>query len=285
MKWGRAFDLDAVVQDVLPMLYRQETLNCLLVVLMEAIISGRASSDEYEVYVLRSNADVQGIGVIDSHRRELLLSTMPMASVPALVEQLLADAERFHQMIGPASVADIFARLWMQLHAVVIHHEMSQGVYQATSVRLPPAHGGRFIKADENHVVVVIDFLQAFQIACYPPEHQQLESVVHNAERLVETGRVFLWMDENRTIVSMAAKVRETQNTAGVSLVYTPPKYRNHGYAARLVGHLTALMLKSGKTACMLYTDLTNPTSNGVYLRLGYQRVGDQRLVAFRRRD
>ena len=69
MKWGRAFDLDAVVQDILPMLYRQETLNCLLVVLMEAIISGRASSDEYEVYVLRSNADVQGIGVIDSHRR------------------------------------------------------------------------------------------------------------------------------------------------------------------------------------------------------------------------
>jgi predicted GNAT family acetyltransferase len=25
----------------------------------------------------------------------------------------------------------------------------------------------------------------------------------------------------------------------------------------------------------MLFTDLANPTSNGVYVRLGYRRVGD----------
>ena len=93
---------------------------------MEAIISGRASSDEYEV-MLRLNADVQGIGVIDSHRRELLLSTITVASVLVLVEQLLADMTISSNDWG--DVADIFAQLWMQRHAVVIHCEMGKGVF------------------------------------------------------------------------------------------------------------------------------------------------------------
>ena len=37
---------------------------------------------------------------------------------------------------------------------------------------------------------------------------------------------------------------------------------------------------KEGETA-MLYTDLANPTSNGVYQRIGYRRIGDAAEVEF----
>ena len=71
----------------------------------------------------------------------------------------------------------------------------------------------------------------------------------------------------------MAAIVRESPNTTSISLVYTPPKQRGRGHAARVVAALSQAQLESGKIACNLHTDLDNPTSNGVYIRLGYDVI------------
>jgi predicted GNAT family acetyltransferase len=65
-----------------------------------------------------------------------------------------------------------------------------------------------------------------------------------------------------------------------VQLVYTPPERRGHGYAAALVAALTAEQLSAGRR-CMLYTDLANPTSNGLYRRIGYRWVGESRALVF----
>jgi hypothetical protein len=39
--------------------------------------------------------------------------------------------------------------------------------------------------------------------------------------------------------------------------------------------------LDRGKRFCFLYTDLANPTSNAIYMRLGYRPVCDSREIAF----
>ena len=38
---------------------------------------------------------------------------------------------------------------------------------------------------------------------------------------------------------------------------------------------LTARELAHHGRTCMLYADLANPTSNGIYQAIGYRRVGD----------
>jgi predicted GNAT family acetyltransferase len=59
-----------------------------------------------------------------------------------------------------------------------------------------------------------------------------------------------------------------------VGPVYTPPERRGRGYAAAVTSLATQRLLDAGARP-MLFTDLANPTSNGVYARLGYERVGD----------
>jgi predicted GNAT family acetyltransferase len=56
--------------------------------------------------------------------------------------------------------------------------------------------------------------------------------------------------------------------------VYTPPELRGRGYAAAVTSAATQVVLDAGADA-VLYTDLTNPTSNRLYARLGYRLVGE----------
>jgi predicted GNAT family acetyltransferase len=60
-----------------------------------------------------------------------------------------------------------------------------------------------------------------------------------------------------------------------VNLVYTRPQLKKKGNATACVAALTQRMLDSGKRFCCLYTDLTNPTSNLIYRKIGYQPICD----------
>ena len=90
---------------------------------------------------------------------------------------------------------------------------------------------------------------------------------------------MYVW-DHDRP-VSMALVQRETAHGICVSMVYTPPQLRERGYATSCVGALTQRMLDAGKQFCCLYTDLTNPTSNSIYRKIGYEPVCDSEDLAF----
>jgi predicted GNAT family acetyltransferase len=61
---------------------------------------------------------------------------------------------------------------------------------------------------------------------------------------------------------------------ARVGPVYTPAEHRRRGYGAAVTAAITAELLEVADVV-MLFTDAANPTSNGVYERLGYRVVGE----------
>ncbi|HUZ83497.1 MAG TPA: GNAT family N-acetyltransferase [Gaiellales bacterium] len=63
--------------------------------------------------------------------------------------------------------------------------------------------------------------------------------------------------------------------------VYTPPELRGRGHATALVAELTRRLLAGGCSTCMLYTGLSNPTSNRIYRRIGSLPVCDTIDLAF----
>jgi RimJ/RimL family protein N-acetyltransferase len=97
----------------------------------------------------------------------------------------------------------------------------------------------------------------------------------------LDSGRLQLWHVDGEP-VSMAMFRGPVHGTGRVGPVWTPPEHRRRGYAAAGTAACTQQLLDRGATTCMLYTDLANPTSNGVYTRLGYERVGDAVDLALR---
>jgi predicted GNAT family acetyltransferase len=84
-----------------------------------------------------------------------------------------------------------------------------------------------------------------------------------------------LWESPDGTPVSMASVTPEVAGQVRVGPVYTPAPLRGHGYAGAATAEVSRAALDAGAKEVLLFTDLANPTSNGLYQRLGYRPVAD----------
>ena len=140
---------------------------------------------------------------------------------------------------------------------------------------LTPATGvpGGARPAARDDIDLVRDWLADFAAeAGVPPSHDD------DALRArLDTGSLLLWLDAHGTPVSLAGHAPPVAAPTGtvvrIGPVWTPPQHRRQGYAAAVTGHVAAQLASTGATV-MLFTDASNPTSNGVYARLGFRVVG-----------
>jgi predicted GNAT family acetyltransferase len=114
----------------------------------------------------------------------------------------------------------------------------------------------------------VVRWLQDFDREALP--HLPAISPAMARERL-QHGTFLVWEDDEP--VSLAA-FRIAAGVGRVGPVWTPPEQRRRGYAAAVTTAATSAILDAGATP-VLFTDLANPTSNGVYARLGYRMVSE----------
>jgi predicted GNAT family acetyltransferase len=95
-----------------------------------------------------------------------------------------------------------------------------------------------------------------------------------SVRRWLDHNALFFW-ERDREPVSMAVAHGRTRRGVRIGYVYTPPERRGNGYAGGLVAELSQAMLDGGCEFCVLYTDLTNPTSNAIYRRIGYDVIAE----------
>ncbi len=136
---------------------------------------------------------------------------------------------------------------------------------------------GHIVQATMDDLDHAIHWCKAFY-ADIPDESRPAQQD-GEAKRLIEEGNLYFWKDP--LPVSMAAVTRATPRGSTISLVYTPPESRRKGYASAIVAALSKQALETGKEYCTLYTDLSNPTSNSIYKKIGYRKVADVIDVLF----
>ena len=217
-----------------------------------------------------------GCSLWTAPERPLLLSSLSTEAVVALVRYLRREAawQECREWVGPRDTAAAFAAEWRRVCGRASELSMEQLAYEARSIAGVAPRGGRMIQATESDREIAREWLAAFARECFPRERCDAAHWGDAADRLVDRGLAYLWLDANSAPVSMAVRNRESPNGATVSYVYTPPHSRARGFASRLVGALSQSILDDGKEFCCLFTDASNATSNGVYVRLGYQVVG-----------
>ena len=174
-------------------------------------------------------------------------------------------------VMGDKNLADIFAGFWCKKYGLKIINTQGQKIYRLVKVNDVPPAPGRVRVATTADMELVKKWAHAFHIDTggeirHVPEGDPAPGL--------EQGWVFFWEDGGRP-VSMAVKGRPTDKGMTVGYVYTPPELRGRGYATSCVAELSRNILQSGKEFCTLYTDLANPTSNSIYIKIGYRPVCD----------
>ena len=99
------------------------------------------------------------------------------------------------------------------------------------------------------------------------------EQAEEKFNRYIEKG--YYVLENKGKIVSQAALLRDLKKGKCVSAVYTPKEERSKGYAYTLVYKISEKAFNNGAEYCVLYTDDTNPISNHVYEKIGYERKVD----------
>lgn len=99
-------------------------------------------------------------------------------------------------------------------------------------------------------------------------------------EERLRSGLVILWEVDGEP-VSMAGRTPTLDGMTRVAPVYTPSAHRRHGYGAAATAAVSRAALDAGVRDVVLFTDLANPTSNGVYRSIGYRPVTDRVLLGF----
>jgi predicted GNAT family acetyltransferase len=154
---------------------------------------------------------------------------------------------------------------------------MSQRIYACERVGVQVYSRGYLRPAIENDVAFLVQWSGEFcREAGIEDEIEYAKARIPNE---ISRQSLYVWDDDQ--VVSMAVVQRETTSGICVSMVYTPPHLRKQGYATSCVAALTQRMLNSGKRFCCLYTDLTNPTSNTIYQKIGYKPVCDSEDLVF----
>lgn len=83
-----------------------------------------------------------------------------------------------------------------------------------------------------------------------------------------------LWEVDGNPVAWAAGSLPHADMTR-IGPVYTPPEHRKHGYGAAVSAMVSQWALDQGATDVLLFADLTNPISNSIYQRIGYQPLDD----------
>ncbi len=217
---------------------------------------------------------VVGVAVMTPPKR-IILSKIDAKIQPVvvhLVRHLRETDTQIPGVVGPMVEAQTFSEHWIEgIVGISAKIDKRMRVFEAREAADLPLSAGKLRLARPDDHLLMARWIVGLSEAIGEPV--DLESASSRAEKLIKDQQLYVW-DRNGP-VSIAGVSRPMRNGMTIGLVYTPPEHRKKGYATSCVLLLTKKLFSDGYSFCSLYTDLSNPTSNSIYTKIGYVPVGD----------
>jgi predicted GNAT family acetyltransferase len=274
-------DVQSFLNAARPVLLRDEPRHNLLFGICSTLIESPDALPTFHLWTVVSEGEpVQAMLMTPPYNLALGAPYDP-AAVRFAAQVLMEQEVELPGVTGALPEADAFADEWESLCGVRRRRRMAQGVYAVRTVRAPEAVDGEMRFAHVGDRDLLVEWFEAFVAESIPEDapHQDAAAAV---DRRLGPSRGFgfaVWKDGE--VVSMSGFGGETPHGIRIGPVYTPPRLRRRGYASALVAELSRRLLDDGRDYCFLYTDLANPTSNRIYMDVGYELVCESADYAF----
>lgn len=189
--------------------------------------------------------------------------------------------ENIPGVISEKNLALAFAEKYSASKQLSYSMQMNQRIYELTDLEQNIKTEGTIRLVNTNDMHFLPYWLEAFKAAdIYGRTDMNIPQSSQEAQYLINSNKTYV-LEINGIPVSMAGFSRPLVTAIGIALVYTPPYFRRNGYATSLVTQLSQTALYNGYKKCVLYTDLSNPTSNNIYQKIGYKPVCDSHMLKF----
>lgn len=230
---------------------------------------GDAKGDEFFATVEEAGRVVGCAVRTPPHK--LLVTELPAAAEDPLVGALAPVYEEVPAVLGPVETAEAVAVAWVTRNGGAWRLGLEQRIYRLDAVIPPEGVSGSLRVATENDVDLAVEWGLGFARDSGVRFPTRRTSV----EQWIADSALHIWEDDGPRSITVAHG--RTPHGVRIGYVYTPPEFRGRGYASGCVAAVSRKMLDSGLAFCVLYTDMSNRTSNGIYQRLGYEPLADVR--------
>lgn len=195
----------------------------------------------------------------------------PEAAV-AFAADLAADWPALQGVMGSPAAAGAFALAWRERTGRGHVERVRLRQHGLTAVADVPSVPGAPYVSTEDDVDWLIEAQIAFVAEVGMPD--TLEQIRARTPKRVVRGDFRIWDDGGP--VAFAGFNDAAPDFARIAPVYTFPDHRGRGYATALVAALARELLARGKGRLFLTTDISNPTSNAIYARIGFVPETDE---------
>ncbi|MEU8789961.1 GNAT family N-acetyltransferase [Streptomyces sp. NPDC048643] len=175
--------------------------------------------------------------------------------------------------------AGAFAEAWRRRTGATAVRDRSERLYRLVDLTPPaPAPAGRVRVANETDRELLARWYRDFADVIGGSAQRDGGEW---ADDRISYGGVSLWETPDGTPVAMAGATPLVAGQIRVAPVYTPASLRGRGYAGAVTAEVSRAARAAGAQEVLLFADLANPTSNGLYQRIGYRPVADFAAYAF----
>jgi predicted GNAT family acetyltransferase len=266
-------------KDVISYLEQYEAENNLVLGVLQSL-SEKDESPLFMATVIKDN-DI-GLVLLQTLPSEIILSksiSFTSKEIHVIGEKLNTAIQEIHGFIGEMKLTTALAMYISNVTGIQASVQKNQKIYRLKKVEKKTNTNGKLRKIIEKDHNTIKEWVYQFCNETNQPI--SLEEADKKAKVMINKGNLVAW-EVNGELVSMACSTRPTQNNITISYVYTPLSERKKGYASDCVSVFTQSLLDQGYKTISLYTDLSNPTSNKIYIQIGYEAIMDSVVILFK---
>ena len=276
-------DAETFVLEAGPLLAEDEARHNLILGICSNLRNHPEVYERFHLWVVDGENEPVAAAVLTPPHNLVVARPRVEGSVELLADTVHAEGLRPPGVGGALPEAQQFAARWQEVTGARTRTRMAQRIFRLTAVRPVRVAKGAMRWATPADRDLVIRWYRDFSDEAFPGEDR--EATAASLEKAIDLrlrrkgGGIVLW--ERGGPVSLAGYGSRTPNGMRIGPVYTPPEHRRRGYATALVAGVSRSILEEGLRFCFLFTDTANPTSNRIYMDIGYEPVCDAVDMAF----
>lgn len=241
--------------------------------LVNAIKDNTIETSSSLFLVISENHQTIGFALRSNLERPLAISKMPTSALEKLISYLVDQKITLAGIIGEVETVEAFNKNWISSQPFKYKLNLHLGVYETKTI-VDQDLENELILGSAQHEKIIFSFIKGFLNECFSNDIHTDENIDKLCKRNIENKAIYLLKNKKGDIVSMAANSRRTTNGGTISLVFTPPEFRGQGLGSSVTAKVAKLILKDKKFA-NLFTDMSNPTSNSIYQKIGFKMIGE----------
>lgn len=278
-------DINEFYKVAYPFLLEHEAENNLpLAILISLKKNIDNSGEEKPLLFILTKAKIVKLIAIRTPSRDLLISyTDDLSTIDALTDALRKRGEKLPGVLSFQEAADKFAEQWCEKNSLKCDLFRKERIYRLIKVSEETLGNREFSVASKVHQKLVFQWVrEMMNEAIINTTEADIQRMIEILREEFDRDRSHMYLlFESDEPVSMAREAIKTPNGVFVNFVYTPIPLRRRGYATECVAKLSKHLLEEGNRYCFLFTDLSNPTSNSIYQKIGYNHVIDDNHYKF----